>query len=129
MSALPDLGSPCVIHGGRVNEHGYGRVSLGDGGQAYAHRLAWAAVHGTIPDGLTLDHVCCEPRCVNVTHLEMVSLAENVRRSSARLTECPAGHPYDEQNTRRYVSRDGSVGRKCRTCHREWERARKARLR
>jgi hypothetical protein len=37
-------------------------------------------------------------------------------------THCPKGHPYDEENTR--VRARGS--RDCRTCHREWERARRA---
>jgi hypothetical protein len=43
---------------------------------------------------------------------------------NARKTHCPQGHPYSPENT---SVRDGQ--RHCRTCHRERERARKARAR
>lgn len=37
----------------------------------------------------------------------------------ARATDCPQGHPYDEENT--IVTVDG--GRICRTCKNDWMRA------
>lgn len=124
---LPIMSTACVLWTGRLTENAYGRVSLPGGQQVYAHRLACEQEHGPIPDGLTVDHLCWITACVNVEHMELVTLAENIRRAAARITHCPSRHPYDAENTRFYVIRKtGNVGRKCRACHRIAERARKA---
>ncbi len=124
----------CIEFMGARNERGYGVVQLGRGvGTDKVHRVVYRALVGEIPDGMTLDHLCCNPVCVNVEHLEPVTRAENTRRQWAAgrgnagakeraKTHCPRGHPYDEANTRRSGGR-----RYCRTCDRERARARKAR--
>lgn len=48
-----------------------------------AHRYAYQALVGPIPDGLTLDHLCRNPACVNPAHLEPVTREENNRRAAA----------------------------------------------
>lgn len=58
---------------------GYGRVSR-DNVVDYAHRVAYELAVGPIPPGLTIDHLCRVRLCVNPTHLEPVTLAENTRR-------------------------------------------------
>ena len=35
---------------------------------------------GNIEHGMTIDHLCSNRRCVNPTHLELVSQTENLRR-------------------------------------------------
>lgn len=51
-------------------------------------RWAYEQVHGPIPAGLEIDHLCFNTRCVNVDHLEAVTHLENIHRSrSTRLTE------------------------------------------
>lgn len=45
-----------------------------------AHRYAYQTLVGSIADGLTLDHLCRRPACVNPDHLEPVTKAENTRR-------------------------------------------------
>lgn len=64
------------------------RVSL-------AHRLSYQAFIGEIGDGLQVDHLCRNRRCVNPQHLEAVPQALNVRRQfggSEDLSVCRRGH-------------------------------------
>lgn len=54
---------------------GYGVMS-----GTYAHRAAWEAYRGDIPEGTEIDHLCRNSRCVNPYHLEPVPRSENLRR-------------------------------------------------
>lgn len=47
-----------------------------------AHRYSYEKVKGKIPDGLVLDHLCRNVKCVNPEHLEPVTLTENTRRGN-----------------------------------------------
>ena len=78
----------------------------------YAHKVAYEAVHGLVPEGLELDHLCRNRACVEVLHLEAVTHAENMRRALAIRTHCPHGHEYTEKNT--WTSGNGH--RRCRIC-------------
>lgn len=119
-----DTTGDCWLWKGRdVTTNGYGRFTFRHGKydqrRAMAHRWAWEEAYGPIPEGLTLDHLCRTPLCVRPTHMEPISMRENILRSdnpmavNARKTECPQGHPYDETNTRR----GGKGERLCRQCH------------
>lgn len=105
---------------------GYGRFRL-DGRLEVAHRVAFVLSGGVIPTGLTIDHLCRNTRCVNPSHLEPVTVAENIRRGTQgwqqrEKTHCPQGHPYDERNT--YLNPRGQ--RICRACGRDRMRLRRA---
>lgn len=110
---------------GITDRDGYGTV-MRDGYKWQAHRWVYALVHGLTE--LHIDHVCRNRRCVNalsLDHLEAVTQAENNRRIptfGANRTHCPQGHPYDEFNT----TRTKRGGRRCRACHAEAERRRRA---
>lgn len=113
------------------NENGYGLFKVkGARGhvQTYAHRWSYEHHVGPIPEGMTIDHLCGKPRCVNPEHLEPVPLKENIHRGNPRWKqlaardECQRGHPFDEENT--YLLPDG--GRRCRTCQREQVRRHRA---
>ncbi len=114
----PYLG-PCWLWTGRLNRGGYG-VGYADRA-VRVHRWAYELLHGPIPDGLDIDHLCRVRRCVNPAHLEAVTRRENLRRGNgvgaqhAKQTHCVHGHAFDEANT--YWRRDGS--RDCRACRRE----------
>ena len=107
---------------------GYGRIRVA--GQLWlTHRYMYETLCGPIPDGLSLDHQCRNPSCVNPAHLEPVTHAENVRRGRSgqfqrNKTHCPHGHAYSSENTGVYSGR-----RQCMTCNRKRAYARWVRLR
>ena len=61
----------------------HGQVYFG-GRATPAYRAVWMLMVGEIPDGLTLDHLCRNPGCVNPEHLEPCTLKDNVRRHFRR---------------------------------------------
>lgn len=82
---------------------------------------------GPIPEGLSLDHLCRHPWCVNPAHLDPVEHAENVRRGASGIkamaraalqTHCKHGHEFTPENTR--ISAQGS--RVCRACQNQWQK-------
>lgn len=77
---LADAGydTPCWLWKRHLNRSGYGMVQAGK--LRLAHRVYYERAKGTIPDGLTLDHLCRNRHCVNPDHLEPVTLKENIQR-------------------------------------------------
>ena len=69
----------CWIWQGSKISTGYGNLRIGDK-NVLAHRYIYEMVNGKIPEDLELDHLCKTPLCVNPTHLETVTHAENCRR-------------------------------------------------
>jgi hypothetical protein len=115
--------SPCVLWTGYIDRHGYGRARVG-GRLTMAHRAAWSSVHGPVPAGLTLDHLCRNRACVNVAHLEVVTLRVNILRGTgpsatkARQSHCVNGHDLADAYRRR------SGRRACRSCKADEQRRR-----
>jgi hypothetical protein len=75
--------SGCWLWTGAIQSRGYGSTCIGESRSALAHRVAYTLLVGPIPDGMTIDHRCEVKRCVNPTHLEPVTRAENLRRHAA----------------------------------------------
>lgn len=117
-----DAGGVCWEWTAGLNARGYGVFGVGRRQNSYAHRWAYMHLVGPIPDGLTLDHLCRNTRCVNPDHLEPVTRAENNRRAHPLWETCKRGHDLADS----YVRKNGS--RMCRKCHADNERRRKARL-
>lgn len=79
--------SDCWLWTGHVNPGGYGVVK-GETQSGIrdnlAHRVAWVvASREPLINGMTIDHLCRNTRCVNPSHLEPVPVEENLRRAMA----------------------------------------------
>jgi hypothetical protein len=120
--------SGCLIWTGTRNKDGYGGFNVSRWTKRKAHRVSYELFVGPIPAGAELDHLCKTRSCVEPTHLEPVTHAENNARSSsltalnAKKTECIRGHPFDEANTR--ITPQGF--RRCRACDRDLHRRQQA---
>lgn len=113
--------TPCWIWQGG-SSHGYGIMYAG--APHRAHRASYEHSVGPIPEGLTIDHLCRQTLCINPSHLEPVTAAENSRRMMAAIgmeigarrvanrPNCKLGHPYVEGSYR--IRRGG--GRICKQC-------------
>ena len=83
-----DKSGDCWVWIGYVHKKdGYGRYRLpGMKWDKTAHRIIYELYKDmTIPNELTIDHLCLNKVCVNPEHLEIVSRSENSRR--ARLVD------------------------------------------
>lgn len=113
----PETG--CWVWQDAPDRKGYGRLNV-HRIMRLAHRVVYELLVGPIPDGLILDHLCRNRICVRPDHLEPVTSVENTRRGVFPVkSECPQGHPYDEENT----LTDNRGYRHCRECMRARARA------
>ena len=114
---------------GHIDQYGYGITYLAKKNRK-AHRLAYEARYGPIPEGLTVDHLChnasescpggnscLHRRCVNPDHLEAVPSKVNTLRgktitaANSKKTHCPQGHEYTQSSTYAWMGK-----RVCRIC-------------
>ncbi len=116
--------------GRKQKKTGHGRYQVSREKSVAAHRHSYETLVGPIPDGLTLDHLCRNPPCVNPDHLDPVTNAVNVLRGfgitamQKRQTHCKHNHEFTAENT--YTTKRGI--RQCRECHRVITRVNSARI-
>lgn len=98
---------------------GYGEF-YHEGKKYLAHRFSYELFREPIPNGLVIDHLCRNRKCINPDHLEIVTLEENKRRGmsipaiNARKDKCKNGHEFTEDNTYHSCGR-----RRCKICTNE----------
>jgi hypothetical protein len=128
-SAKPELGL-CWLWTASKSSEGYGKGKR-LGVDFWAHRLACELTVGPISEGMTLDHLCRNPACVNAAHLEPVPSLVNVMRGfgvgvvNAAKVRCDRNHEFTPENT--IYAPDGH--RTCRICKRDKQRERRAKQR
>ena len=124
----PEPNTGCWLWSGGGNRYG---AFWASGRFISAHRFAFQAQKGPVPEGLQLDHLCRVTCCVNPDHLEAVTCQENSRRKPDHpnqyrsRTHCKHGHLLAGDNVRR-----GPGGERiCRTCNsarvNAWKKARR----
>ena len=110
-----------------INSDGYGSYML-RGKPMKAHRESYLCYYKEIPEGLEIDHLCCNKACCNPLHLEAVTHQENVKRGQSgkvgwnhecKKTHCPRGHEYTEANTKWQIINGVPKKRQCRICSKE----------
>ncbi len=124
--------SGCWIWTGYRDRADYGRFQSAKS-FGLAHRHAYKALVGPVPEGLELDHRCRVRSCCNPAHLEPVTHAENMRRSPVvgwckrDKTHCPHGHEYAGKNLLFDANANNGKGaRYCRACVNGQRRRRRA---
>ena len=126
-----EKGDGCWLWRGARNSKGYGSFRAASG-PVGAHRFAYEATVGLIPPGMTIDHRCGNPSCVNPDHLRPLSMRDNNLASNgyggraAKSNCCIYGHALTPEN----VWVQAKTGhRYCRECLRRRARERSARQR
>lgn len=104
----------CILWQRGVSEE-YGQVRY-EGRPQKAHRVAYQREVGPIPDEMVIHHVCEEPLCVNVEHMQLVTRAEHLRLHRVINGRCQRGHDMTDP----YMTPDGR--RNCRVCRGEASR-------
>lgn len=115
------MGDGCWEWYGTLTGDGYGKLWY-EGRRRNAHALVYELLVGPVPEGLELDHLCRNRKCVRPDHLEPVTHKENCNRGDVNqckgITHCKRGHEFTEENTT--LNKYG--GRVCRTCGRDRSR-------
>jgi len=73
---LVNRGGECHEWKGGKHVFGYGQFHY-EGRMIGAHRMAWYLAYGKWPDN-QINHICCNPACVRVDHLEDVTRQEDI---------------------------------------------------
>lgn len=79
----------CQVWTGYIDKDGYGYIFIRESGKSLNKRISrfvYERAKGPIPPGLQIDHICRNRACVNLEHLALVTLAENVRRGVSNRT-------------------------------------------
>ena len=113
-----DLGHDCWEWTGSKMPFGHGQIRI-NYKLWLAHRYSYLMFNGYLHAGSVVRHTCDNPGCVNPNHLRQGSQKDNLRDMfskkrnwQAKVTHCPKGHKYTDENT--------SVKKNSRFCRACW---------
>lgn len=116
----------CWVWNKSINPGGYGILWCKERQvMRLAHRVAYELFAGVIPDGLEIDHICRNRRCVNPDHMEPVTRRVNVLRGNSPIqlrerarakTHCVHGHLYTPETVCMERRNGGTYSRRCKEC-------------
>lgn len=82
------LSTPCRAWMGTRLPAGYGRrdapTESGRTKKVLVHRWVWEQVHGPIPDGMIVMHLCDHPACFRLDHLSLGTTLDNARDAASK---------------------------------------------
>lgn len=101
---IVDPASKCWLWTPRSGE-GYARTTVPALGRIYAHRLAWIAYNGEIPENVAVIHVaeCRRRYCVNPDHLRLAEAEQVVEERNRRGTTATGERHGRRKVTQRVV--------------------------
>lgn len=111
-----ELSRPCRLWTGAV-ANGYGHRMIA-GRTMSAHRVEFIIAVGDPGPELKIDHKCNTRLCIEITHLQAITNAENTQRAWGT---CKQGHAWTEENILRWAA----GRRRCRTCENDRVAARR----
>lgn len=93
MEKQTDKSGDCWLWTGAVSS-GYGRIKgpPPEKKMLLAHRVAFEAAYGPIPEGLKIDHRCQVKLCVNPSHLRTVTTKQNREHLAGPLSNNKSGY-------------------------------------
>ena len=141
-SRAPYEGVPCLIWMGSLGAHGRPQMDKKrtEFATPYVYRVTYQLEYGQLDDGITIDHLCGNTRCIEPYHLRPLRVPENSAGGTARhrprqRRQAPLVHfqPYDHiertvcsQNSADVTSKPSEVTcGNCSPTSRQFQEARK----
>jgi hypothetical protein len=88
--AKVNKGGGCWTWTAAKNPDGYGRFCV-DYKMEYAHRVSYALTHGTVGEGMDVDHTCYNKSCVNPAHLRAATRKQNTENREGAQSNSRSG--------------------------------------
>ena len=99
-----------------ITTNGYSRIRI-NGKQIQAHRWVWELLSGPIDEGMVIDHMCSNRKCILPSHLRVISQQQNIMAGKHNIdnrSHCNQGHPFTKENI--MIRKSGK--RECAECNR-----------
>ena len=77
LRTMRDTENGCLLSMRAVDKDGYPRISL-QGTSRFGSHVSYECAYGSIPEGYEVDHSCYNRRCVEPTHLRLLTHRQNV---------------------------------------------------